>query len=135
MISKSFERTGGPITAFTPAYAAPEQFSRSYGATGPWTDVFALALVLAEVLSGREALDGGDVVQLAVSASRQSMRPTPRALGASVSDAVEWAFQKAVAVRPGDRYRSVSEFWSDLRAAVNAPGASVARMPEQRQVS
>jgi eukaryotic-like serine/threonine-protein kinase len=129
IISKSFERTGGPITAFTPAYAAPEQFSRSHGATGPWTDVFALGLVLAEVLSGREALDGGDVVQLAVSASRQSMRPTPRALGASVSDAVEGAFQKAVAVRPGDRYRSVSEFWSDLRAAVNAPGASVARMP------
>ncbi len=46
-------KTGTTITSFTPQYGAPEQFSRSYGATGPWTDVFALALVAVEMLAGR----------------------------------------------------------------------------------
>ena len=32
--------------SFTPAYAAPEQFSPVYGTTGPWTDVFAMALIM-----------------------------------------------------------------------------------------
>src|SRR5271154_6106418 len=42
----TFTKTGGQITSFTMAYGAPEQFSRTHGSTGPWTDVFALALVL-----------------------------------------------------------------------------------------
>ena len=47
----SFAKTSGQITSFTPAYGAPEQFSRAHGATGPWTDAFALALVVAEDLA------------------------------------------------------------------------------------
>ena len=47
----SFTKTGGSVTSFTPAYGAPEQFSRTQGATGPWTDVFALALVMTELLT------------------------------------------------------------------------------------
>src|SRR5205085_1067946 len=37
----AFERTQGAVSSFTPAYGAPEQFSKSHGPTGPWTDVFA----------------------------------------------------------------------------------------------
>src|SRR5205807_1389880 len=29
-------QTAGAVTSFTPLYGAPEQFSRTYGATGPW---------------------------------------------------------------------------------------------------
>ena len=31
----SFNQTSGQLSSFTPAYGAPEQFSRSHGATGP----------------------------------------------------------------------------------------------------
>jgi eukaryotic-like serine/threonine-protein kinase len=44
--------------AFTPRYGAPEQFNKQRGASGPWTDVFALALILVEVLTGKKALVG-----------------------------------------------------------------------------
>ncbi len=48
-----FESTAPVAGAFTMAYAAPEQLQRSLGPTGPWTDVYALALVCVELLLGR----------------------------------------------------------------------------------
>lgn len=110
-------KTGTNITSFTPQYGAPEQFSRSYGATGPWTDVFALALVVVEMLIGKPALDGGDLVQLAFSAGHPDNRPTPRRLGCDVSDGVEAVLEKALAVQPTARFARASEFWGALEAA------------------
>jgi serine/threonine protein kinase len=40
-----------------PAYAAPEQLERAVGRLGPWTDVYALALIMLEVLSDRMVMD------------------------------------------------------------------------------
>ena len=110
-------RTGRSVASFTPQYGAPEQFSRRYGATGPWTDVFALALIATELLTGQAALAGEDVVQLAVSAGDLEHRPTPRALGALVPDEVEAVFARALAVDPARRYARAGEFWSALCVA------------------
>src|SRR5208282_6819378 len=52
----SFAKTSGQVTSLTPAYGAPEQFTRTHGSTGPWTDVFSLALIMAEVATGKEPL-------------------------------------------------------------------------------
>jgi formylglycine-generating enzyme required for sulfatase activity len=112
-------QTGKDITSFTPNYGAPEQFSRSHGATGPWTDVFAMALILVEVLrGGLPALEGGDFMQMAVTSRDPLRRPTPRNLGLDVSDAVEQVFRTALAVAPGERYSTMGQFWSALVRAV-----------------
>jgi formylglycine-generating enzyme required for sulfatase activity len=79
--------------------------------------VYALALVAVEMLSGKIALDGDDLIQLAFASGNPEKRPTPRALGANVSDPVERVFQKALAVKPEDRYARAKEFWRDLEAA------------------
>jgi formylglycine-generating enzyme required for sulfatase activity len=114
----TFTKTGGQVTSFTPAYGAPEQFSRSHGPTGPWTDVFALALIVVEMITGREPLQGEDFVQLAVSSASADRRPTPRALGAMVSERIEAVFAKALAVKPSDRWPSAGDFWQGLRLAL-----------------
>jgi formylglycine-generating enzyme required for sulfatase activity len=114
----SFTKTSGKVTSFTPAYGAPEQFSRSHGSTGPWTDVFSLALIVVEMLTGRDPLDGDDFVQLAVSSGSPDRRPTPRTRGVDVGDAVETVIARAVAVKPADRWQTAGEFWNALRAAV-----------------
>ena len=114
----TFTKTSGQVTSFTPAYGAPEQFSRAHGATGPWTDVFALALIAVEIVTGREPLPGDDFVQLAVASADTQNRPTPRALGARVSDQIETTFAKALAVKPSDRWQSAGEFWNELRRAL-----------------
>jgi len=116
-LKAALAKTGMGITSFTPQYGAPEQFNRAYGATGPWTDVYALALVAVEMLAGRPALDGDDLIQLAFASGNPEKRPTPRALGAAVSDPVERVFQRALAVRPEDRYARAREFWTDLESA------------------
>ena len=111
--------TGTEITSFTPNYGAPEQFSRSHGATGPWTDVFAMALILVEILrGGQAALDGDDFIQLAVASRDPQRRPSPRTFGVPVSDAVEQVFLTALATAPGDRFASMGQFWSALMHAV-----------------
>ncbi len=116
-------KTGTNITSFTPQYGAPEQFSRSYGATGPWTDVFALALVAIELLRGKPAMEGDDLIQLAYTASNPAQRPTPRGLGLSVPDAVEAVFAKALAMQPAQRYARAGEFLTALEAAIGGTDA------------
>jgi len=115
---EGFRKTAGQ-SSFTPLYAAPEQFDRSLGGTGPWTDVFALALVLVEVLLGREAMRGDSIVQLATVAADRQRRPSPQSHGLLVSDDVEAVFLKALAVSPEARYQDAGAFWVDLRLALD----------------
>jgi serine/threonine protein kinase len=116
---------------FTPAFGAPEQFDEAYGVAGPWTDVFALALTVVELLSGREALPGHDVWTLAGQACDQARRPTPRAMDIDVNDDVEQVLAKALAVHPALRFSDVGSFWSELvrAAAVPAPEAKTPAPP------
>ncbi len=117
-MASAFERTNSP-TSFTPTYGTPEQFSRAHGPTGPWTDVFALALVMGEMLTGREGLPSGSVTQTGYAATDKQVRPTPRTLGAIVTDEVEAVFRKALAVSPQERYQTAGELWNELRGAMH----------------
>jgi eukaryotic-like serine/threonine-protein kinase len=126
--SAAAAHTGNEITSFTPQYGAPEQFSRTHGATGPWTDVFAMALILIEIMRGGvPALDGNDFVQMALVSRDPTRRPTPRSFGLEVPDPVEQVFLKALAVAPVDRFASMGQLWAALMSAVfpEAPTWSV----------
>lgn len=116
---EALKQTSAQLTAFTPKYGAPEQFSRSYGATGPWTDVFAFALIVLEAArGGHPALGGQDFLELANRSTSQETRPTPRNLGLEVSDAVEAVFERALAVSPQARHPDMANFWRELRGAL-----------------
>ena len=117
-LASSIFVTGREATGFTPRYAAPEQFDRKLGATGPWTDVFALALLVVEMLRGKRALDGTDYIELAASARDRQRRPTPRTHGIEVGDGVERVLMQALAVDPSERYPTAGRFWSELHAEV-----------------
>ena len=114
----SFNQTQGVVSSFTPAYGAPEQFSRTHGATGPWTDVFALALIFTELMTQEAPLRGDDLTQLAFCSMDPKRRPTPRAYGMEISDSLEAVLRRALAVAPDERFRSTGEFWDALRGAL-----------------
>jgi serine/threonine-protein kinase len=105
------------VALFTPAYGAPEQWNpKELGDTGPWTDVWGLALTLVEALVGEPVVAGGHANVRAQILERKR-RPTPRTHGAIVSDSVEAVFARALAVEPRDRYQDAGAFWRALVAA------------------
>ena len=119
-LQRAHEATGLSLHAFTPRYGAPEQFDRRFGATGPWTDVFALGLILVEMVLGRSAMSG-DAAQLFVAASNVQRRPTLRAFGVDEGDEVERVLARALAVDPKERYASAGKLWDELlRVTANA---------------
>lgn len=114
--SKRLETKLSPLRPFTPAYAAPEQSDQRLGATGPYTDVFSLAIVCVELLTGRSALGDEDSGAM-YEARRTDVRPTPRTKGANVADEVETVFRRALAVSIEERPGDAAEFWRALCVA------------------
>lgn len=123
--------------SFEPGYGAPEHFKRSFGAVSPATDVYGLALCLVEMVSGKRALQGVDRTELFVATSDLARRPTLRARGAQVSDALEAVVARALAVDPKRRWADAREFWDALLAAVPelTPAPPSARPPDTEQAS
>jgi serine/threonine-protein kinase len=108
---------------FTPGYAAPEQwFPKRYGQSGPWTDVWGLALCAVEAMSGKPAIDGDHAAMMGTAVDERR-RPTPGAEGVRVSDEVEAVFERALAVDPRHRYNDVGTFWDSLEDALGLPSS------------
>ncbi|WP_437644737.1 SUMF1/EgtB/PvdO family nonheme iron enzyme [Sorangium sp. So ce362] len=113
----------GP-SAFTPRYGAPEQFNKARGATGPWTDVFALALIFVELVSGKRALEGDDPTQLYIASADPAVRPTLRARGLpDAPEAIERVLDRALSIEPKHRFTNAGEFWDALSAAARGERA------------
>jgi serine/threonine-protein kinase len=122
----------GAPSMFTPNYAAPEQFDKTRGASGPWTDVFAFALVLVELVTGKPALEGNTVFALFHAASDPAARPTLRARGVATTDAVERVLETALRPDPAERYPDLGSFWKALEAALAEGGAPAADFDNAR---
>jgi eukaryotic-like serine/threonine-protein kinase len=125
-VAGRLSQDGKAPTAFTPAYGAPEQWApRHYGQTGPWTDVWGLALCIVETLAARPIIDGDPPTMMGITLDA-TRRPTPRNEGVDVSDAVEAVFERALALDPRARQRDVGIFWNELTAALQVPDAASA---------
>jgi serine/threonine-protein kinase len=113
-------QTSAAAPVFTPGYGAPEQFEKRRGPTGPWTDVFSLALVFVEWVSGARAIVGEELIDLYKATTDPVRRPTLRALGVATSDDVEAVLLKALAIEPTARFQDAGAFMAALDRAVAA---------------
>jgi hypothetical protein len=119
-------KTTHPEPAFTSLYGAPEQFdAASFGPPSARTDVFALALVLVELVTGKVALldqryheiSGPDIkVRWTAyqAALNQERRPTILALGVECDPALDRVLARALAVQQEERFADVTAFWLAL---------------------
>jgi serine/threonine protein kinase len=121
-------RPAGGLRLLFPAYAAPEQLDRSVGEQGPWTDVYAIALVMMEVLSDRIVMGETETGAIVEHALDEMRRPTPQAHGLKLPSHIERALARAVSRAPARRQKSAAELWKDVRSVVRtlAPRGMVA---------
>jgi WD40 repeat protein/serine/threonine protein kinase len=110
-------------TVGSPPYISPEQWGNAV-TVGPASDLYALAVVAFEALTGRRPFEGETVAAYAA----LHRRGTVPALGGSFPPALDQMFQRALAKRPEDRFRSALELAGELRAA-SGIGATRADLP------
>ena len=102
----------------TPAYMAPEQAAGANAKVGPATDIYGLAVVLYEMLTGRPPFVADSQIEVLM---HHLKTPAPAlALSvAKVADALDPVVRKALAKEPGDRYQSMAQFSAALHSAVD----------------
>jgi protein-disulfide isomerase len=91
------------------AYRPPELGAASPSTPGPWSDVFSLALLALELLSGQTAIQSRAAVV------------TPRSLGLVVSNRMQDLFERALAVAPARRPLDARAFLQEMLAAASDP--------------
>lgn len=105
----------------TPAYMAPEQ-ARGLQ-LGPYTDVYALAVICFQWLTGNLPFDA-DTPQAIL--MKHALDPIPADSLRALAPSVAAVIQHGLAKRPDDRIQSASVFMAKLEQALAAPETSQA---------
>ncbi|OBJ50819.1 serine/threonine-protein kinase [Mycobacterium sp. 1423905.2] len=104
------------------AYMAPERFNG--GRVGPHTDVYSLACVLYECLTGRPPFDGEDLQEL-ISAHMFVPPPRPSIMRRGIDRSFDQVIARGMAKQPAARFISAGELARAATAAAS-PGLAPA---------
>jgi serine/threonine protein kinase len=106
----------------TPAYMAPEQMSSSQP-VGPATDLYAVGVLAAELLTGRRVF--GRMAESDILRLKRQANFKPRALieDAPMSPALAAVIDRATAFDPATRFPDAPSLRAALEAALGASGA------------
>ena len=107
----------------SPPYMSPEQWGSPL-AVGPASDLYALGVVAFEALTGRRPFQSATMADYA---TLHRFGKVP-ALGGSFPPALDRMFQRALAKRPEERWRTAFELAGALRAA-SGIGATRSDLP------
>jgi Tol biopolymer transport system component len=117
-------RTGSVLG--TPGYMSPEQVRGE--ALDPRTDIFSLGAVLYEMLSGRRAFEGANLVESGYPILHNDPVPLPSDVPPSVAQVVQRCLEK----EPEQRFQSASDLAFAL-GVLRAPTDSTGSLPEARR--
>jgi non-specific serine/threonine protein kinase len=115
------QSTGHGVSLGTPRYMSPEQVLGT-GDVGAPADLYSLACVLYEMLSGQPPFMGSNVVTV-LSQHLVSTAAPIRAKRPEIPEGIERVLEKALAKAPADRYAAAAQFVEALiAAAMGTPG-------------
>ncbi len=98
----------------TPHYMAPEQWRAQE--VGPHSDLFSCGAILYEMLAGRHAFPGADVIDVFHAVAHEQPPPLTGAPGIATIDAV---VRRAIAKDPHERLASAAEMAKALEEAMD----------------
>ena len=104
--------TGSGIVG-TPAYMSPEQTLGK--PVGPQSDVYALGIILYEMLTGHQPYEADTPIAVALMHLSQPL-PLPRQFNADIPNDVEDVARVALEKETGDRYQTAGELAAALAA-------------------
>jgi eukaryotic-like serine/threonine-protein kinase len=118
-------RDGGILG--TPSYMAPEQVKGESAAIGPATDVYALGVMLFEMLTGRTPYTGA----MGVVMGQILAAPVPpvKEFRPDVDARLDAICRKALAKKPADRFPSMTAFSDVLGYYLQAPSSPPPPLP------
>ncbi|HSR47251.1 MAG TPA: protein kinase [Anaerolineales bacterium] len=122
-LAKVVEGTGTTTTgakAMTPGFSPPEQYGT--GRTDPRTDIYSLAATMYAAFTARIP---EDALERAMGREHLTLL---RERNPTISSGVARAIERALEVKPDDRYQTMAEFASALRAASTASRPTLARV-------
>jgi tetratricopeptide (TPR) repeat protein len=120
--SQFMSRTG--MIAGSPPYMAPEQVDP--GPITPATDVYALGVVLFEMVTGKWPFTGQSPLEVATKRLKEKA-PSPRTHVPSLDAKWEKAILRCLERKPEDRFASALEVASFLQGEAVAPGRRIKR--------
>ena len=96
----------------SPAYMAPEQVEARHNEIGPATDVYALGVILYQMVSGKRPFEGSVASIFGQVVSREATAPSRAHL--DVPPAIDAICLRALSKSPSQRHASAAEFAEDL---------------------
>jgi len=101
----------------TPAYMAPEQWE---GQTGPGVDIYALGVVLFEMITGRQPYQADTPAKVLINAVTLPL-PDPRQFVSNLPDEIVRILETALAKKPEQRFPSMGVFAQELEELARQP--------------
>ncbi len=121
--------TGRSVEGFvvgTLSYMSPEQVLGLQEQIGPRTDIWALGILLYELICGRRPFDCADKKQLSEQIKKADLDLPPYGTGV-IDPRLASIICKCLARNPGDRYETAAQLASDLRNWISPPASPVSR--------
>jgi eukaryotic-like serine/threonine-protein kinase len=114
-----------PVTEFgtvkgKPPYMSPEQVKNE--AIDRRSDVFSLAIVLWELLTGAGLFEGNSIYAIAYSVEHQAIRPPSQVLGAALPLGLDAVVMNALERDPSRRTQTAAAFAEQLEQVIQSAG-------------
>jgi WD40 repeat protein/serine/threonine protein kinase len=123
------DQTSGTMVRGTPAYLSPEQIRLE--PTSPRSDIYALGVVLFEMLTGEHPYPESSLTALLDHHMNHPI-PSARTLRPELPPGVDAVLARATAKDPGARFADALEFSRAFRGVIEGPGPSLVPFGEVR---